>query len=184
VSNLSSPPASATTVIRAALGVSGGISLVVGILILVWPQRTAEVAVGIIAAYAVLAGLVYAALGIFSRFLRGWGRAGHILLGALFVLGGVFALANLTAATAGFAVFLGVLVGILWIVEGVVALSTMGVAGSRGWTVFFAIVSILAGVVLLFSPAYVALLWLFLGVSLLVIGVLQLVRAFTFGRVR
>ncbi len=180
--SLDSPARSALTAVRVALGVSGAISLVVGILILVWPGRTAEVAVGIVAVYAIAAGLVYAAMGIFSRSLHAWGRIGHILLGVLFVVAGIFALLNLTAATASFALVVGLLIGILWIVEGVVALSALGAAGSRGWTIFFAIVSILAGIVLLFSPLYVGLLWLFVGASLLVLGVFQIVRAFTFGR--
>ncbi|QEW03015.1 HdeD family acid-resistance protein [Microbacterium lushaniae] len=174
----------AVTSIRTALGVSGALSLIVGILILVWPGRTAEVAVAIIAIWAVVAGLVYAALGIFSRVLGGWGRVGYIALGVLFVVAGVVALINLAAATVGFAAFLGVFIGILWIVEGVVSLSTLGDAASKGWTIFFAIVSILAGIVLVFTPAYVALLWLFLGIGLIVLGVIQIVRAFMFGRSR
>jgi uncharacterized membrane protein HdeD (DUF308 family) len=173
---------SAITAVRTALGIGGALSVIVGILILVWPGRTAEVTVGIFAVYAIVAGLVYAGLGVFSKSIHGWSRVGHILLGLLFVVGGVVAFIDLTASTVALAVFLGLLVGILWIVEGVVSLSTLGDRASRGWTIFFAIVSIVAGVVLLFSPLYIALLWLFLGVSLIVMGVFQLVRAFTFGK--
>lgn len=175
----------ATRAIRIGLGISGALSLLVGILILVWPGRTAAVAVGIIAVWAILGGLVYAALGLVSRDSGGWSRIGHVVLGVLFVIAGIVALANIAAATVSFAVFLGVFVGILWIIEGVVALTTLGGAGSRGWSIFFAVVSILAGIVLVFSPLYgAALLWIFLGASLLVIGIFQLVRAFTFGRGR
>ncbi|MGP3536761.1 HdeD family acid-resistance protein [Microbacterium sp. RD1] len=180
--SLDSSTRSAVTAIRAALGVSGALSLIVGILILVWPGRTAAVAVAILAIYAIIAGIVYAGLGIFSKGMKAWSRIGHIVLGLLFVAAGIIALANLAAATASFALFLGILIGILWIVEGIVALSTLGEAGSRGWTIFFAIISILAGIVLLFSPYYVALLWLFIGISLIVLGIFQIIRAFTFGR--
>lgn len=181
--SVTSPLDRVTSAIRIALGVSGALSLIVGILILVWPGRTAAVVVGSIAVWAILGGLVYAGIGIFSRDSGGRSRVGHIVLGVLFVVAGVVALANLGEATAGFAVFLGVLVGILWIVEGVVALTTLGGTGSRGWSILFAVVSILAGVVLLLSPLYgAALLWIFLGASLLVLGLFQLVRAFTFGR--
>lgn len=174
----------AVKAVRIALGISGAISLIVGVLILVWPGRTAEILVGIIAVYVIVAGLVYAALGIFSKSTHGWGRAGHILLGALFVIAGIVAFIDLTAATVALAVFLGLLVGVLWIVEGVVALSTLSDQSSRGWSIFFAIISIVAGIVLLFSPLYVALLWLFLGISLIVLGLFQVIRAFTFGKVR
>ena len=56
--------------IRTALGLSGAIALIVGILILVWPGRTAIVVTAIIAVYAVIGGLVYAGLGIFSTKVR------------------------------------------------------------------------------------------------------------------
>ena len=172
----------AVTAVRTALGISGVLSLIVGILILVWPGRTAEVAVGIIAVYVIIAGLVYAGLGVFSRSLGGWARVGHIVLGVLFVIAGIVAFANLAAATAWFAVFLGLLIGILWIVEGIVSLTTLGGTPSKGWTIFFAIISIIAGIVLLFSPLYVAILWLFIGIALIVLGIFQIVRAFTFGK--
>lgn len=168
--------------IRTALGIGGAIALIVGILILVWPLKTAAVGTAIIAVYAIVTGLVYAGLGVFSKTLSGWARVGHIVLGVLFVVAGVVALANLGETTVFIAIFVGVFVGITWIVEGVVSLTTLGSAGSRGWTIFFAIVSLLAGIVLLFSPLYVALLWLFVGVSLVALGIVQLIRAFTFGK--
>jgi uncharacterized membrane protein HdeD (DUF308 family) len=174
---------SAVGALRAALGISGAISLIVGILILVWPGRTAMVVTAIIAVYAIIAGLAYAALGIFSKSLSGWSRVGHIALGVLFIIAGIVAFTNLAGATEGLAIFIGILVGILWIIEGVVSLTTLGTARARGWTIFFAIVSIVAGVVLLFAPGLGAVtLWILLGISLIVLGVFQIVRAFTFGR--
>ncbi len=81
------------------------------------------------------------------------------------------------------AVFIGILVGILWIIEGVVSLSTLGEAASKGWTIFFAIISIIAGIVLLFNAIVgAAILWWILGISLIVLGIIQIVRAFTFGK--
>lgn len=169
--------------IRTALGIGGVLALLLGILILVWPGRTAMVAVAIVAVYAIAAGLVYAGLGIFSAQKGGWARVGHIVLGVLFVIAGIIAFVNLQAATAWFGVFVGVLVGIMWIIEGVVSLSFLGDAASKGWTIFFAILSIIAGIVLLFSPLYGAvLLWWLLGISAIVLGIVQIIRAFTFGK--
>ena len=173
---------SAVTAIRTALGIGGVISIIAGIVILVWPGHAAEAVTAIIAVYVIVAGLVYAGLGVFSRTRQGWSRIGHIVLGILFVIAGIVALVNLAAATVGLAVFIGVLIGILWLIEGVVSLSTLGDSGSKGWTIFFAIISIIAGVPLLFSPLYVAILWLFVGISLVVLGIFQVARAFTFGK--
>lgn len=173
----------ATNGIRTALGLGGVLSVILGILILVWPGKTAMVVTAIIAIYAIIAGLVYAGLGIFSKDRGGWSRIGHIVLGVLFVIAGIIAFMNLGATTAWLAVFLGILVGIMWIVEGVVALSTLGDAPSKGWTIFFAIISIIAGVVLLFSPLWGAVvLWWLLGISAIVLGIIQIFRAFSFGK--
>ncbi len=183
MSTESAAETSAVNGIRTALGIGGVLSVIVGILILAWPEKTAMVVTAIIAIYAIAAGLVYAGLGIFSKTKGGWSRVGHIALGIVFIIAGIVAFLNLGAATAWLAVFLGILVGILWIIEGVVALSTLGEASSKGWTVFFAIVSVIAGVVLLFSPLWgAAVLWWLLGIALIVLGIIQIVRAFTFGK--
>ncbi|MBD7957911.1 DUF308 domain-containing protein [Microbacterium sp. Sa4CUA7] len=169
--------------IRTTLGISGVLALLLGILILVWPDRTAMVAVAIVAVYAIAAGLVYAGLGIFSAQKGGWARIGHIVLGVLFIIAGIVAFINLPAATAWFGVFVGVLVGIMWIIEGIVSLTTLELAASKGWTIFFAILSIVAGIVLLFAPLWGAVtLWWLLGISAIVLGIVQIIRAFSFGK--
>ncbi|WES65511.1 DUF308 domain-containing protein [Microbacter sp. GSS18] len=174
---------SAVNAVRTALGIGGVLAVIIGILILVWPGKTAMVVTAIIAIYAIAAGLVYAGLGIFSKTKGGWSRVGHIALGILFIIAGVVAFLNLSQTTAWLAIFLGILVGIMWIIEGVVALSTLGDVSSKGWTIFFAILSIIAGIVLLFSPIWGAVvLWWLLGISLVVLGIIQIVRAFTFGK--
>ncbi|MGO2747613.1 HdeD family acid-resistance protein [Microbacterium sp.] len=173
----------ATNGIRTALGVSGIFAIIVGVLILVWPGRTAVVVAAIIAIYAILAGLIYASIGIFSKTMRAWGRVGHIILGILFIVAGIIAFMNLTLATGVLAVLLSVLVGVMWIVEGIVALSTLGDSSSRGWSIFFALLSVIAGIVLLFSPLWgAAVLWWLLGISMVVLGIINAVRAFRIGR--
>lgn len=177
----SSAETSAINGIRTALGIGGVLSVIVGILILAWPAKTAMVVAAIIAIYAIAAGLVYAGLGIFSKTKGGWARLGHIALGILFIVAGVIAFANLGATTVWLAAFIGILVGVMWIIEGVVSLSTLGDAPSKVWTIIFAIISIIAGIVLLFSPLWGAVaLWWLLGISLIILGIIQIVRAFKF----
>lgn len=173
---------SAVNGIRLALGIGGVLALLLGVLILVWPEKTLSLVTVFIAIYAILAGLVYAGVGIFSKVEGGWSRLGHIVLGILFVIAGVVALFNISLTRDWLLLFVGILVGIMWIVEGVVALSTLGDAGSKAWTIFFAILSIVAGVILLFAPVWGTLvLWWLLGISLVVLGIMNIVRAFTFG---
>jgi uncharacterized membrane protein HdeD (DUF308 family) len=180
--DLSNVEKSVINTVRAAIGVSGAVSLVVGLLILVWPVKTAVVVAGIIAVYAVIAGVVNLAIGVFSRRLGGWARVGYLVLGAVFLIAAVVSFSNLGAAAAGLAVLVGVLFGISWIIEGVVGLTMVGDSASKVWTIVYALIGVVAGILLLMSPLWgAALLWLWLGVSLLVLGIVQIVRAFRFG---
>ena len=70
--------------VRTAIGVGGLIAVVLGLLIIFFPLKSGEVALqivaAIIAAYALVVGVVYIGSSIFSRTLGGWARTGHILL--------------------------------------------------------------------------------------------------------
>lgn len=169
--------------IRITLAVSGVIALVAGIVLLVWPVKSAVIVSGIVAAYLVVAGLVYIGLGIFSHRKGGWARVGHIALGLLYIVAGIIAFANLGVAAATLALVVVIFIGISWIVDGVVSLTLLGSDGSRVWTLLYALLSIVAGIIVLFSPLYAAaVLWLFLGISLVVLGIVQIVRAVTIGK--
>lgn len=169
--------------IRIALAVSGAIALIAGIVLLVWPLKTAVLVTGIIATYLVIAGLVYIGLGIFSGKKDGWARIGHIVLGLLYIVAGVVAFLNLTAATISLALITAIFLGVSWIVDGVVALTLLNKDGSKAWTIIYAILSIAAGVIVIFSPLLAAVaLWWVLGITLVVLGIIQIVRAITLGR--
>jgi len=177
------PTRSLFTSIRITLGISGAIALIAGVVLLVWPLKTAVLVTGIIAAYLIVAGLVYVGLGIFSGRKGGWARAGHIVLGLLYIVAGVVAFLNLTAATITLALVTAIFLGVSWIVDGIVALTLLHRDGSRAWTIIYAILSIAAGVIVLFSPLLAAVaLWWVLGITLVVLGIVQIVRAVTLGR--
>ena len=169
--------------IRISLAVSGAIALIAGIVLLVWPVKTAIIITGIVAAYLVIAGIVYIGLGIFSAKKGGWARVGHIVLGLLYIVAGIIAFANLQAATATLAIVVVIFVGISWIIDGVVALTLLGSDGSRVWTLLYALLSIIAGIVVRFSPITTGLLlWRILGISLVARGIVQIIRAITLGK--
>lgn len=171
------------TSIRVTLAVSGVLALLAGIVLLVWPLKSAVVITMIIAIYLVVAGLVYIGLGIFSARKGGWARVGHIVLGLLYIVAGVIAFVNPVAATATLALITVIFIGVSWIVDGVVALTLLHSDGSKVWTVVYAILSIVAGLLVIFSPLLAAVaLWWVLGVSLVVLGIVQIVRAIMLGR--
>ena len=169
--------------VRVALGISGTVALIIGVIIVFWP-KTAAVGLTILIAISLLvSGLAYLSIGIFAKGLSGGSRALDIVFGVLLVIAAIVAFANLGATTAFLAVFLGILVGIAWIVEGAVTLAQLGDSPSRGWAIFFGILSIIAGVVLLFTPLWgIVVLFVLTGISLIVLGIIQIVRAITFGR--
>lgn len=169
--------------IRVALAVSGVLALLAGIALLVWPVKSAVIVTAIFASYLIVAGVVYIGLGIFSRAKGGWSRAGHIVLGLLYIAAGVIAFFNLNVAAATLALVVVIFIGVSWIVDGVVALSLLGSDGSRVWTLLYAILSIIAGIIVLFSPVIAGFaLWLLLGISLVVLGIVQIIRAITLGK--
>jgi uncharacterized membrane protein HdeD (DUF308 family) len=171
------------TSVRAALAISGIVALIAGVVVLVWPGKSAVLVTGILAAYLVIAGIVYVGLGIFSGRGGGWARIGHVALGLLYIAAGVIAFANLAAAAATLALVVVVFIGISWIVDGVVSLSLLGRDSSRIWTLLYAVLSIVAGIYVLFNVLLAGLaLWIFLGASLIVLGIAQIVRAITIGR--
>ena len=101
VHRIRSPERSAVNGIRTALGIGGVLSVIVGILILAWPGKTAMVVTAIIAIYAIAAGLVYAGLGIFPRTGEGGRASATSSSASLFIIAGIVAFLNLGQATAG-----------------------------------------------------------------------------------
>ncbi len=166
--------------VRSALAIGGLISVVVGIAILVWPTKSATVLAAILGVYTIVAGLSYIGVGLSSLEKSGWGRVGHILLGVLYIIAGVVFFGNLQATTAILIVLITIMIGAIWIVEGVTAFTTIGHASSKVWTIFYGAISIIAGLVLLFSPLASAIaLWFILGISAIILGIVQVVRSFT-----
>jgi uncharacterized membrane protein HdeD (DUF308 family) len=157
--------------------VFGIITLLAGLLTLVWPGRT-------IVVIAVLFGIQLVVAGIF-RFVAAFAvdeesggmRVLLALLGVLSLIVGLYALRHLQVTIAA----LALLLGIFWIVNGAVetfaALSHRAMRG-RGWTIFMGLLSIVAGIVVLVYPAIsLATLAIVLGLWLLLFGIMEIVLA-------
>ena len=165
---------------RVALLAGGLIAVIFGIAILVWPGSTAEIITGVIAVYAIIAGIVYLAMSFTATGQSTGSRIGHGLLGLLYIAAGIYAFVALAATTIVLGIFIAVLIGVMWMIEGFTALFTLGEAGSKGLTVFFAIISVLAGIALVSTPLWgIAFLWWLTGIALVVMGVLNVIRGFS-----
>ncbi|MFC0674653.1 DUF308 domain-containing protein [Brachybacterium hainanense] len=163
---------------RLALLIAGIAGIVAGIVILAWPTKAAVAVAAIIAGYAIFSGLTYIVMGVLSRSFETIGKIGHIALGVLYVAAGIFALVEIQASAAFLAIFVSIAIGLTWIIEGVVALFTLRIREAKLFTIVFAVVSILGGLILVTSPLWSALLlWWLLGVALLALGALNVMRA-------
>lgn len=165
--------------LRSHIGINGLLSLIAGLLILFWPGRSAAVVTILIGISFAMIGLFYIITSISASDESGWGRFGHLLLGALYLVAGIFSFINLAATTTYLFLFIGIFVGITWLVEGFTAFGMVQYSTSKGWTIFSAILSVLAGLSLLFTPFLgAAFLWILLGISLVVLGAIKIIRYF------
>jgi len=170
---------SVVRVLQTGLFIGALIALVAGGAILAWPGGASTVIALIFGLYFLIRGLVRVAVGIFGPGLTGGGRALSIVLGILLIVVGVFAFKS----PAGILEILGILIGIMWIIDGIATLVESGRGSSRGIAITLGVISLIAGVAVLFVPATaVDVLIVLGGVFLIVIGVAQAIGAFTVGR--
>jgi uncharacterized membrane protein HdeD (DUF308 family) len=157
---------------RSAPGIIGFgvVSVVAGILVLVWPGATLTV-VAVIFGLALLVGGIFRIVTAFSaQEIRGGGRVLLALLGIISILVGILCLRH-PFQTIGVLV---VLLGLYWVVAGV--LEIVHAAGahemhSRGWAIGAGVLSVVAGIVLLAFTAASALVLVWLvGLELVVYG--------------
>ncbi len=173
----------AINAVRAAFGLSGVLALVLGIVLLVWPDKTLAFAAIIFGINFIFAGLARLALSIFTTGISAGARVLGLLFGILLVILGVVAIKNAAAVGETLVVVIVVVIGIGWIIQGVLTLVESGRSPSRGWAITFGLISILAGIIILAAPALSASAFILLtGIVLSVLGLVGIVHAFTFGR--
>ncbi|WP_308468700.1 HdeD family acid-resistance protein [Rathayibacter soli] len=174
---------SAINGIRVAFGIGGVVALILGILLLVWPDKSLGAVAIILGIYFLISGVVRLALGIFSKGISGGMRTLDILLGILLIIAGVIVLKNVAVSAAALVILVVAVIGVGWIIEGVLSIVESRGAPSAGWAITSGIISIIAGIVVLVVPGWSAV-WLIIvtGIVLVVLGIVGIVRAFTFGR--
>ena len=103
-------------------------------------------------------------------------RAWRAIAGVLFIVGGIVLIRHLQYSLA----LIGLIVGFSWIIQGVSSLigGITRRGGRGGWSIFFGIVSLLAGIVVVSVPVTsVVFLTTFLGIWFAVIGVFEMIDA-------
>jgi len=166
-------------VLQTGLWIGAVLALLAGVAVLTWPGGSATVVAVIFGVYFLVRGAVRVIVGVFAPGLTGGGRALSILIGLLLVVVGVFALKS----PAGILELIGLLIGVMWIIDGVATVVESGRGSSRGIAITLGVISIVAGVIVLFVPAAaIAVLVVLGGILLIVIGVAQITAAVSLGR--
>lgn len=176
-------PKKAKNAIRGTYAILGIAAIILGLALLIWPGATLKVAAIALGAYFVVSGVVRIVTAIVELGLPGGWRVLDILIGLMLSVGGVVMLKNAALSGATLAVLVTMVVGLGWMLEGVMALVESWRMPSSAWAVIYALLSIVAGFIVLFSPiSSTTWLILFGGCALVVIGIVAIVRAFTFGK--
>jgi uncharacterized membrane protein HdeD (DUF308 family) len=150
----------------------GAVTLILGLIVSFHPGGSLNV-------IAVLLGILAICSGIF-HLVRIFGR-GEVhrvwsgIVGLAFIVVGVVLIRHLHLTIA----LVGLYVGITWIVQGVTSLIVSVSGGERegrGWWIFFGVVSVIAGIVVVATPVTsLTVLALLLGIWFIVMGIIEII---------
>lgn len=153
--------------------VLGIITVILGVIVVARPTQS-------LVAIAVLLGVVMMVSGVYhiARALGGreHERVWRALSGLVFFIVGLALLRHINLSVA----LIGLFIGIAWIIQGVSALVESFAPGREraetGWTVFFGIISVIAGIVVVAAPiASVTALTIFMGIWFIVMGIMEVI---------
>jgi uncharacterized membrane protein HdeD (DUF308 family) len=159
---------------------SGVLAVILGILVLARPGESLIVAAILFGLYLLVSGVAQVFFA-FSLHVSAGGRVLLFISGAASLILAVLAFRHFGQNLTAF-LLLAIWIGVGFIFRGVAttvsAISDPGLPG-RGWNIFFGVISIIAGIVVLASPLEsLAILTLVVGIWLVVIGVFEVVSSF------
>ena len=154
------------------------VTFAVGLILLVWPKATVIVVAALLGAALLVSGVFRLVQGLAAHGLSGGTRAAYVLIGLLATLAGFYCLRHIDVTV----VLLAFIVGVFWTLHGIVDLSVAATSGpgtGRGLRAFTGVLSLAAGLTVMFWPtiSLTILLWV-MGIWLLAYGVMLAVMAF------
>jgi uncharacterized membrane protein HdeD (DUF308 family) len=162
---------------RAAFAV-GLLTFILGIIVAAVPETS-------LAVIAVLLGVLVIISGIYNvvEAFRGeeHGRVWRGIAGVVFIVAGLVLIRHLHLSIA----LIGLVIGLTWVVQGLAALIA-GFSGTAtrmgtGWSIFFGVISLIAGIVVISAPiASITALAILMGVWFIVMGLMEMLGAFAF----
>ncbi len=156
---------------------AGLLTVLLGIVVLAWPDETILVVSWFIGIYLIVTGVAYLVQS-FTGDRTGGMRVMLAIGGILSLILGVFAFQSFTHSVA----LLAVIIGVAWLINGITMV--MAAIGDhefpgRGWAIFGGIMLMIGGLVILLWPAIsLYVLVTFFGIWLLIVGVFEIFAAF------
>jgi uncharacterized membrane protein HdeD (DUF308 family) len=156
---------------------TGIASLVLGILVLIWPGASLLAAGVLFGLYLLISG-VFQLVSAFGTHKATSLRVLAFISGALSIVLGLFCFRGPMQSI----LLLALWIGIGWLIRGIT--QTLAAVHdsrmpARGWQIFLGIVTFIAGIVLIDSPfESVAVLTLVSGIWLVAVGIVELITAF------
>ncbi|WP_406443964.1 HdeD family acid-resistance protein [Streptomyces sp. NBC_01613] len=156
--------------------VTGVASLILGVLVLVWPGASLLAAGVLFGVYLLISG-IFQLVAAFGTHRTTSLRVLAFISGALSILLGLFCLRGPMRSI----LLLALWIGIGWLIRGIT--QTLAAASdrnmpARGWQIFLGIVTFIGGIVLIDSPfESVAVLTLVGGIWLIAVGVVEIITA-------
>ena len=154
----------------------GLISLLVGIIVVFNREGSVQLLAILFAIYLIISGL-FEIVRSFASGLTGGTRALLLITGVLSVTLGVFAIRYSGENAVD---LLGIFVGIAFLFRGFASLFTgFDSKEGRGWNIFFGIIMLVGGVVIMVQPAasLEAIAWI-VGIWLVLIGIYEIIASF------
>jgi len=157
-------------------------AVIVGIVLLVWPKATLTIVAVLIGIGLIVAGLLRLIDGFTAHDASGGKRVAYVLIGLLAVVVGLYCIRHYNLVIG----VLAILVGLFWVIHGIADIGIGLFAGpfpGRGLTVLTGVLSLAAGLIVLFWPSItVIVLVRVLGIWLIVYGLLTAITAFSLRR--
>lgn len=125
--------------------------LAAGIMLLVWPKATLTIVAILLGASLVVAGLLRLFEGFTARNASGGARAANVVIGLLAGIVGLYCLKHHDLTV----VILAIIVGLFWVMHGVLDIASAATSGpvpGRGFKAIAGVFSLAAGLLVLFWP--------------------------------
>ncbi|GAB2642397.1 HdeD family acid-resistance protein [Gordonia jinhuaensis] len=175
-SKLASLPDELVNSVRSAMIFTSVVGIIIGIIALVWPRGTLVVVAVLFGIALIITGLFRLYIAFAAPSVPGGFRVLYALLGFAILLLGIIALFHPGSSLW----ILGIFIGVSWIFDGIQSLFELDALSAltpKWFVVLSAVISILAGIVMLTLPTLAVATFLWVGaILLIVVSVINLFR--------